>query len=322
VGQSSWVDGKGAPESAAAALAADLSSSEWEFLRHFDKPLAQEIDPEAPAAATLAQLRQDLASDYDDKRDLIARRYPTLREPEVFITYLALRVGFSMPVLDSGLRLQRELSEVLLSPRGNCLHHALRASIVMDAFDIPSRVAYFSTPPYIMGHAVADVYNPEHRLAAFVDTNKRMIFFLRDVDASFFETVLEVTDKSACAELLEKAIIVELPADVRYFNPSNGHLATWVAGKKPPVVLDQVREDLREGRVRKTRDAFVEGYERMLRQRTRDDEVWWLRIVSLEHFEPIVRGLEGQVPVDNTRIHGILDNLRDSLGVSRQVSNN
>ena len=74
--------------------------------------------------------------------------------------------------------------------------------------------------------------------------------------------------------------------------------------------------------VGKTRDAFIEGYERMLWQRTRDDKHWWLRIVSLEHFEPIVRGLEGQVPVDNARVHRIMDDLRDSRGPSRQVSSN
>lgn len=321
-GRSTGQDGDVAQEAATSAQAAGLSPSSWEFLRNFDKPLAQEFDDSTPAVETLTRLHRDLASDYEDKRDLIAERYPDLREPELLITYLALRVAFSMPVLDSGLFLQRQLSPVLLSPRGNCLHHAVRSSIVMDAFGIPSRIAYFSTPPYIMGHAVADVYDPEHRLAAFVDTNKKMVFFLRDVDASFFETVLEEVDKDARAELLDKAIVVELPADVRYFNPSDGHLATWVAGNGPPVVLDEVRERMRNGRVKKTRDAFVEGYERMLTQRTRDGEVWWLRIENLTHFKPIVRGLQSQVPVDNSRIHEIIDNLRIDIAASQQASSN
>src|SRR3546814_5835369 len=91
------------------------------------------------------------------------------------------------------------------------------------SFALPARIVLLSSPPHIMGHAVADVYDAEHRLAALVDTNKKMVFFLRDADAGFFETVLAERDEAKRRTILESAVVVTFPMDVRYFNPSDGH---------------------------------------------------------------------------------------------------
>lgn len=299
-----------------------LAQSEWEFLRQFDRPLAQDLDESLPVETIRSSIHDDLAGDFAAKKNLLDQRYPDLSAPEQLISYLALRVASSLPVLDSGLHLQRSLEPVLLSPRGNCLHHAVRAAFVMDAFGIPARIVLFSTPPHIMGHAVADLYDPEHKLAALVDTNKKMIFFLRDAEASFFETMLAERDEGARQALIDKIVVVEFPMDLRYFNPSDGHLATWVAGKKPPVVLEQVREDLIQGRVSKTKAAFLDGYRGLFETRTRGDETWWLRVQSLSDYAPIVAGLSGQVPVDNSRIQGIIDSIRDEFVSEKQAASN
>lgn len=299
-----------------------LTQSEWEFLRRFDRPLAQDFDDSLRVEMIRGNIHDDLARDFSATRDLLDQRYPNLSAPEQLISYLALRVASSLPVLDSGLHLQRSLEPVLLSPRGNCVHHALRAAFVMDAFGIPARIVLFSTPPHIMGHAVADIYDPEHKLAALVDTNKKMIFFLRYAEASFFETMLSEKDEDARQALVDRIVVVEFPMDIRYFNPSDGHLATWVAGAKPPVVLDEVREDLAEGRVRKTKAAFLDGYRGLFETRTRGDETWWLRVKSLSDYAPVVAGLSGQVAVDNSRIQSIIDSIRDEFVSERQAASN
>src|SRR3546814_7198039 len=82
--------------------------------------------------------------------------------------------------------------------------------------------------------------------SVLVDTNKKRVFFLRDADAGFFETVLAERDEAKRRAIMESAVVVTFPIDVRYFNPSDGHLAVWVAGKGEPVILDQVRADLAE----------------------------------------------------------------------------
>src|SRR3546814_19290420 len=94
-----------------------------------------------------------------------------------------------------------------------------------------------------MGHAVADVYDAEHRLAALVDTNKKMVFSLRDADAGFFETVLAERDEAKRRTLMESAVVVTFPMDVRAFNPSDRHLAVCdrksvVSGKRVSVRVD------------------------------------------------------------------------------------
>lgn len=288
-----------------------LNESEWKFIREFDKPLLQSFPKDAKSYEIRQLLIADFKDDFDSKKSVIKNRFPDLHESELFITYLTLRVGLSIPILDSGKTLQRKLEPALMDPRGNCVHYAYRSSFVFDAFNFNARVVTLSTPPYIMGHAVADIYDPDARLAALVDANKKFIFFIRNADASFFETVLAIRNRAQREALLNEMIIVELPADVRYFNPSEGHLAAWRSGKGPSTVLDQVRKRMVKNRIRNTREAFLDGYERLFTQRTRDDKNWWLRVHDMSMWaNGVTTGIEGQKVVDNSRIMEIINQIR------------
>lgn len=293
-----------------------LSETDWAFIRPFDKPLLSSFPDTASHDDVRRHIEIELRQDYAPAKPLIAERFPDLTEAETLITFLTLRSALSLPVLDSGKRLQGKLEPMLMDPSGNCLHHGLRSAYLMDAFGLTARLVTLSTPPHIMGHAVADVYDPLSRTAALVDSNKKFAFFLRDVDASFFETVLPVRDVDERKALLERMIMVELPADVRYFNPSDGHLSIWRSGNGAPVSLQHVREDMADERIAETRDAFLDGYERLFTERTRDGKHWWLRVHDIATWaDGHKTGLQGRDVVDNRRIERIIADIRRDLGV-------
>jgi hypothetical protein len=296
-----------------------LSSNEWEFVRKFDKPILRKKDFDLPLDKVRSVIYENLYEDYNDNINDIHEWFEHLTNSEKLISYLTLRSGLSLPILDSGKRLTGNYSLLLGSESGNCNQHAYRAAFLLDAFGYFVRHVTLSSPPYIMGHAVADVYDPKTRTAALIDSNKNFIFFLRGVNQSFFETILPIEDIDDRRAILDTVHVQRLPNTTKFFIPSTGHLNGWQNGKKPPITLEHVWHANSLG-PEKTMSAFIDGYQRLITKKTRNKEHWWLRINDISRWtEASKSGISGLQFYDNTEINAVLTSLRRKLGASLEM---
>ena len=300
-------------------LGSGLSSDEWDFVRKFDKPILRKSDFDLPLEKVRSVIYENLYEDYNNNRNEIHEWFEHLSSSEKLISYLTLRSGLSLPILDSGKKLTGEYSLLLGSESGNCNQHAYRAAFLLDAFGYFVRHVTLSSPPYIMGHAVADVYDPKTGTAALIDSSKNFIFFLRGVNQSFFETILPIENVDERRAILDTVHIQRLPNTTKFFIPSTGHLNGWQNGKNPPITLEHVWHRNRFG-PEKTMSALIDGYQRLITQKTRNKEHWWLRINDLSRWtETTKSGVIGLQVYDNTKINAVLTSLRQKWGVSLET---
>jgi len=293
-----------------------LSAEEWSFVRKFDKPILKRKDFDLPLNELRNLIQQDLSEELKNNQDEIDKWFVGLSTSERLITFLTLKSGLSLPILDSEKRLTSQYSKLLGSESGNCNHHAYRVAFLLDAFGYSVRHVTLSSPRYIMGHAVADVYDPETKTAALVDSNKNFILFLRDVNQSFFETILPIEDIEKRRAILDTVHVQILPNTTKYLVPSAAHFNGWQVGKKPPITLAHVWHTNALG-PSNTISALLEGYERLITQKTRDKKHWWLRINDLSTWTKDHKsGIHGLRFYDNSNINAVLSDLRRKRGVS------
>ena len=170
-----------------------------------------------------------------------------------------------------------------------------------------------------MGYAVADVYDPITKTAALVDSNKNFIFFLRDVNQSFFETILPIEDIDKRRAVLETVHIQRLPNTTRFFVPSLAHFNGWRNGKKPPITLEHVWQTNALAPAN-TMSALLEGYKRLITQKTINGKHWWLRINDLSMWTAAHKsGIHGLQFYDNSDINAILHDLRQKYRVTLET---
>lgn len=137
-----------------------------EFSDFFRRPLMAE----PPQDNIRAALRESLEKDWQNDEPWMKERFPDMDARERFIAYLLARVNGSLPVYHSTTTGSAKLEEMLWLPRGNCSHHSLRLSLVLDAFDIPSVMLSVVTPSF-PGHVLVDAWDPVGKKAYWLDAN-------------------------------------------------------------------------------------------------------------------------------------------------------
>ena len=137
-----------------------------EFSNFFRRPLMSE----PPKEDVRKRLRESLEKDWQNDMSWMKERFPDMDERERFIAYLLARVNGSLPVYHPTTHGSQTLEEWLWMPRGNCSHHSLRLALVLDAFDIPSKIMSINTPSF-PGHVLVDAWDPVTKKAYWLDAN-------------------------------------------------------------------------------------------------------------------------------------------------------
>lgn len=165
---------------------------------------------------TMMNIRDNLTEEFSNSLDDLQARYPEHTETELFFIFVMLRVAGSFPVYDPQ-NPPSTVEEMMTAPNGNCSTHSIRTMMILEAFEIPSNAVTIWTQS-IPGHIVAT--SRMDQTAVLIDVTGRSVFFIRDTELGFFETLSTWTLAERKAYFADtQHAIVDAPFYYPYFNP-------------------------------------------------------------------------------------------------------
>lgn len=91
-----------------------LGIEAWDFVRKFDKPLLKTKDFDLPLDEVRKLIKQDLQEEFKNNLNIINERFDGLSSSETFISFLTLKSGLSLPVLESAKNLKEVIAMFLV----------------------------------------------------------------------------------------------------------------------------------------------------------------------------------------------------------------
>lgn len=194
-----------------------IPKEDLEFLKIFWKPILTELPKNR--SELRERIKTNLQSDFNETKPYIAARYKDLTERDWLMLHLMLRVNGSMPIYIPRIAAPKELDLLLTAPRGNCTDYAIRLCMVLDAFDIPSRIASIQTPS-LPGHVAVEAYDATGKSAYLMDSTLNAFSFIRNVDTGFWGTVFAWdSDKRQAYFQAKRNNMVFPPLLLRFLDP-------------------------------------------------------------------------------------------------------
>lgn len=195
-----------------------LTDEDKEFLKLFRKKLLQSD----PGKDYRVLLHNTLLMDFSHDRKIIEARYPQLTERQSLVLYILLRVHGSIPVYTIRSYLPVTLEDWLFSRNGNCSDHAMRLTLVLDAFGIQTARMSIHTKSF-PGHVIVDAFDPIDKTAYLLDSNLNGFMYKPNSSSGLFLELLYMTKEERKKFVNTSNTFLYPPYHFTYVDPGDGY---------------------------------------------------------------------------------------------------
>jgi len=163
-----------------------LPKADIEFCARFWRPLL-DIPGDLPVPVA-EHIRATILQDFEADKAFLATRHPTLGERQRLVLYAMLRTHGSFASYTPCEGKVRHEDEWLLSPQGNCTHHAVRAMIILWALGIPAFTVTILVGG-LNGHVLLSAFDPADNTAYLLDGTMNVFGFVPGATTHYVEEV-------------------------------------------------------------------------------------------------------------------------------------